>query len=255
MGTTMSKLKSMIQESKAAKKNLVATTLRITQEQQSFIEGFSDYLSISKQDVMKLLLEEGMKVAEDELKLNENESIESSSKYYVLNTNKKNDVNDQEDMVENHIAAAFYDPWKFNIEKIQKGDTVFLYSNGSGVIAYGKGTGETLKKDRYGDVDECYYQHLDDFVLLDKPVKASDIKAVLGRNIPLLKTMSSISDGKSILDFITGEIGAATLPHACPRCNQVAKNTTDLERFFGFRSMNGITMNQSICRSCRSSRK
>jgi len=247
----MSKLKNLIRESKAAKKELVVTTVRISKEKQSFIEELSDSLSISKQDVMIMLLDEGIKIAEDELKLNESEKVTGTSKFYILNTNKKNDINDQQDMIENHIAAAYYSPWKHNIEQIQNGDVIFLYSNGLGIIGYGTGSGNTLKKDRYGDINECYYQQLSNFEVLDNPLSASEVKQILGRNIVFLKTMSSLPDGKGILDFLTGQFEQIELPHKCPKCSLVAKSKSDLEKNFGFRKVKGKDLHQSWCRNCR----
>lgn len=197
----MSDLRSLIKESKVIKKELVASTVRIPKELNSFIEGLADHLTLSKQEVMLKLLEEGIKVAEEELNLNEYEEVENSD-FHVLNTNRRHDVNDHDDMVNNGIAAAFYDPWKHNIDRIKKGDIVFLYENGVGIVAYGKGSGKTLKKDRYGDKDECHYQELLDFYVLEKPISAAEIKKILSRNVVFLRTMSGMPDGQKILDKI-----------------------------------------------------
>jgi len=200
----MSDLRNLIKESKATKKQLVASTIRMPKELHSFIEGLADHLTISKQEVTLKLIEEGVKVAEEELKLNEYEEVETST-FHMLNTNRRHDVNDHEYMVNNGIAAAFYDPWKHNIDRIKKGDTVFLYENGVGIVAYGKGSGETLKKNRYDDKDECHYQKLYDFKVIEKPLPAAEIKKTLGRNVVFLRTMSGMPDGQNILDIISGE--------------------------------------------------
>ncbi|HIF9465991.1 TPA: hypothetical protein ACX6SF_002438 [Photobacterium damselae] len=143
------------------------------------------------------LIEEGVKVAEEAISEDEDVDDDSSS-FYVLNTNKKNDLNDHKEMLDKGIAAAFYDPWKFNIDRIQK----FLYENGVGIVIYGKGTGETQKKDPYGNKDECHYQKLQDFAVLKYPVSASEIKKILERNVVFLRTMSGIPDGQKVLDTI-----------------------------------------------------
>lgn len=197
----MQDIKELIRESKKIKSDLVATTVRIPRELQLVIEDLAEYLSISKQDVMLKLIEEGVKVAEEAIA--EDEGIdEKTSNFHVLNTNKKHDLNDHKEMLSQGLAAAFYDPWKFNIDRIQKNDTVFLYENGVGIVAYGQGTGETLKKDRYGDKDECHYQKLQDFVVLKSPISASEIKKILDRNVVFLRTMSGMPDGQKVLDFI-----------------------------------------------------
>lgn len=197
----MSDLRNLIKESKTIKKELVASTVRMPKELHSFIEGLADYLTLSKQEVILKLIEEGVKIAEEELKLNEYEEVENSA-FHILNTNRRHDVNDHEDMLKNGIAAAFYDPWKLNIDRIKKGDTVFLYENGVGIVAHGKGSGVTLTKDRYHDKDECHYQELLDFNVLERPLPAAEIKKILGRNVVFLRTMSGMPDGQKVLDKI-----------------------------------------------------
>jgi len=197
----MSDIKGLIRESKKARSELVATTVRIPKELQLVIEDLAEFLSISKQDVMLKLLEEGVKVAEEEIA--EDEICELSSvNFHVLNTNKKHDLNDHKEMLREGIAAAFYDPWKLNIDRIYKNDTVFLYENGVGIVAYGKGSGEVFKKDHYGDKDECHYQKLVDFVVLDNPLSAAKVKKILDRNVVFLRTMSGMPDGQKILDAV-----------------------------------------------------
>ena len=197
----MSDLKSLIKESKVIKKDLISSTVRMPVEIYSFIEGLADQLSLSKQEVMLKLIEEGIKIAEKELSLDENEN-EKSTTFHVLNTNKRFDANDDKYMINNGVAAAFYDPWKFNIDRIKNDDIVFLYRNGVGIVGYGKGSGKTLKKDRYGDIDECHYQELKDFKCLEKPLSAIEIKKILGRNVVFLRTMSGKPDGQKIIDRI-----------------------------------------------------
>jgi hypothetical protein len=79
---------------------------------------------------------------------------------------------------------------------------VFLYENGKGIIAYGKGSGQTLIKSVDGYKDECYYQILDGFTKLQTPLKASEIKKILDRRVIFLNTLSSIPEGQKLLDYI-----------------------------------------------------
>jgi len=192
----MSDLKNLIKKSKATNKEIVASTIRMSKELHLFIEGLSEQLDLSKQEVTLKLIEAGVEIAEKEL---EQEEVINST-FHVLNTNRRHDKNDHDHMLHNGIAAAFYDPWKFNINRINKGDTVFLYENGIGIVAYGEGSGDTLIKDRYDDKDECHYQELSNFVILDKPISAAEIKKILGRNVVFLKTMSGMPDGQKVLD-------------------------------------------------------
>jgi len=203
----MSDLKDTIRESKIAKKEFTPATVRMPKEMHSVIEALGDHLSRSKQEVLLMLIKEGIKVADDELGVNEPETEASTASvnFHVLNTNKRHDVDDQEEMMSGGIAAAFYTPWKNNIDRIEKGDTIFLYENGVGIVAYGKGSGKTLMKNRYDDIDECHYQELEDFKVLETPLPAAAIKKVLGRNVVFLKTMSGMPDGQKILDRINEE--------------------------------------------------
>lgn len=200
----MSDLRNLIKDSKSIKKEFVALTVRMPKELHSFIEGLVDQLNSSKQEITLKLIEEGVKIAEDELKLNENEEAQNTM-FHILNTNRRNNENDHEDMINNRIAAAFYEPWKFNIDRIKKGDTVFLYENGVGIVAYGKGSGVTLTKDRYKDKNQCHYQELLNFKSLEKPMSAAEIKKILGRNVVFLRTMSGMPDGQKVLDKINNK--------------------------------------------------
>ncbi|MGF6854042.1 hypothetical protein [Paraburkholderia sp. CI3] len=127
---------------------------------------------------------------------------EGASHFHILNTNKRHRIEDHERMLNEGVAAAFYAPWKFNIDRIQKNDVVFLYENGKGIVAFGTGTGKTLKTDHQGNMDECHYQKLSDFVRLDSPLPAAESRKILGRNVVFLRTMSGAPDGQKILDRI-----------------------------------------------------
>jgi len=200
----MNDLRSLIKESKTIKEELVtSTTVRMPKELHSFIKELADQLTLSEQEVMLKIIEEGVKVAKEAIE-DMYEEVKNNA-FHLLNTNRKDDVNDHDYMVNNGIAAAFYNPCKFNIDRIKKGDVVFLYENSVGIVAYGKGSGATLKKDRYADKDECHYQELSDFHVLEKPISASEVKKILGRNVIFLKTMSGMPDGQKVLDAINGK--------------------------------------------------
>jgi len=195
----MSELKALIKKSKAAKTELVATTVRMPQSLHLYIEDLALKLGLSKQEAIFQLIEAGVEVAE--LEFEKEDNVPAS--FHVLNTNRRHNEDDQEHMLSLGIAAAFYDPWKYNIDRIKKGDFVFLYENGVGVVAYGKGSGVTKKKDRHADKDECHYQELDDFIILDSPLSAASIKEILNRNVVFLRTMVGMPDGQKVLDEIT----------------------------------------------------
>lgn len=198
----MSIIENWIKDSKEIKKDLIPVTVRLTKEMNSFIEGLAEHFEKSKQEIMFALLQDGINGAITVLELDKNFDSNSNDNFHILNTNKRNDENDQVMMMERKIAAAFYDPWKKNIDRIKKNDIVFLYENGIGIIAYGKGSGNRMSEAKYGDPDECYYQELNDFKVLKTPIPAREVKKILGRNVVFLRTMSSMPDGQKIIESI-----------------------------------------------------
>lgn len=98
-------------------------------------------------------------------------------------------------MLTNQKAAAYFEPWKYKIEQINKGDKVFLYRSGVGIIAKGVGTGEIDKRPYRGKDEwrnEEYAMKLTNFKKLSKPIKASEIKKISGVNYVFMQTMFSI---------------------------------------------------------------
>ncbi len=98
-------------------------------------------------------------------------------------------------MIENKKAAAFFEPWKFKIENINKGDKVFLYRSGTGIIAKGIGTGIIDKLPFRGDLkysNEEYSMKLSKFKIYEKPISASEIKKIAGVDYRFMQTMFSI---------------------------------------------------------------
>jgi predicted DNA-binding protein len=200
----MSNLREMIRSSNTLKKDTVATTLRMPTQMSIFVEELADQLGLSKQEMLLNLIEAGIQIVEDEFsKTGEYNEKDAKVTFHILNTNRKNDPNDHDYMITNGIAAAYYLPWKLNINRIKEGDVVFLYENGVGIVAYGTGTGHTKAAARYGDPGECHYQELNNFIVLRQPLTASTIRRVLGRNVVFLRTMSCVPDGQRLLDFIS----------------------------------------------------
>lgn len=127
----------------------------------------------------------------------------NSTNYYILNTNKANDPKTHLNMLTNGIAAAFCDPWKFKIERIKKGDVVFLYESGRGIVATGIASGNIEKVEYDGKPEEAYQQKLDNYKKV-KPLNATGIKKVIGTNIVFFNTMFKIPPelGSKILDHL-----------------------------------------------------
>lgn len=131
--------------------------------------------------------------------------LEYESNNYILNTDFSNNEKHNDDMLREHKAAAYYPGWREKIEKLQKGDTVFLYKSGTGIVAYGIADGNLKKRDCDGNKDYEYYMGLDNFLILKVPMSASQMKEITGQGFPFRTTMFSISDEckDSIIEDIT----------------------------------------------------
>lgn len=100
---------------------------------------------------------------------------------FVVNTNASHDPEAYKEMLEEDIAAAYYDK-KRTVMRIKKGATVLLYHSEVGFIAIGKALSDyRMKTSRLGDPDEVYYIPCDFEVKVD-PVK-EPAKAVPARVI------------------------------------------------------------------------
>lgn len=193
----MSTWKQIIAQSTAKNKDLISMTVRVPETVRSFVEEFSDNLSLSRQEVLLKLLQNG--IAEAQREIEEQSGSEKCVSFHILNTNRGNNDDDHQMMMAEGIAAAFYDPWKHNIERVKADDWVFLYENRRGIVAFGQGSGDTLRREHEGADEACYYQILKDFTVLPNPLSASEIKAILGKNQIFLRTMSGMPDGQKVL--------------------------------------------------------
>jgi hypothetical protein len=124
--------------------------------------------------------------------------------YYILNTNYKNNEESHEDMVANAKAAAYYDPWKFKIERLAKGDTVFLYQSGVGIVAFGEADGKLKKAPFEDNPDEEYSMKLQKFHRLSRPLTAAEIKSITDVDYVFMTTMFGVDaeSGKKIKKFL-----------------------------------------------------
>lgn len=127
--------------------------------------------------------------------------------YYILNTNISNSQHDHNDMLSNGKAAAYFDPWKFKIERLARGDVVFLYQSGVGVVALGEADGKLVKAPYQGDtkhLDEEYFMKLQRFQRVSPPLTAADLKKITGINHVFMSTMFGLDadSGNAIRKFI-----------------------------------------------------
>lgn len=128
--------------------------------------------------------------------------IEYEETSFILNTNYKNNPNSHKAMLDQEKASAFFAPWKLKINNIQKGDRVFLYKSGTGIVATGIGTGELKSATYEGKEDEEFYTPLDNFKILKTPLKAAKIKEAANSNFVFNQTMFRINKTKG--DLILG---------------------------------------------------
>ena len=122
--------------------------------------------------------------------------------YYILNTNSAESQEDHDDMLKTGKAAAYFDPWKFKIERLARGDVVFLYQSGIGIVALGEADGNLVKRPYYGnrDPDEEYSMKLQRFQTVSPPITAAEIKKITGVNYVFMDTMFGLDAeiGKAI---------------------------------------------------------
>lgn len=120
--------------------------------------------------------------------------LEYENNSYILNTDYKNSTEHHHAMLREHKAAAYNTGWKEKIQKLQKGDTVFLYHSGVGIIAYGKADGILNKVDEDSKAEYEYNMNLEDFVLLEHPISAAMLKEITNYSFSFRQTLFSISE-------------------------------------------------------------
>ena len=135
-----------------------------------------------------------------------------SEGYFILNTNIKSGQEDHDYLLREKKAAAYFSPWKHKIERLEAGDIVFLYQSRVGVVAVGEIADGKLEVRPYQGKkehqDEEYAKRLKNFVLLDKPIPAAEIRATTGIRYSFMGTMFGIdADGGRLLHEIAQKSG------------------------------------------------
>jgi len=154
------------------------------------------------------LSEDNILIEFDTFRITEDPFEDIEEGFYILNTNYSNDPSDDKDMIDNQKAAAYFDPWKRDIEKLKKGDKVFLYRSGEGIVAMGIASGKLEKKPWHGEdkhKDEEYCMKLNKFKILNDPLSASDIKKITGVNYRFMPTMFAVDkdSGDKLWDYLS----------------------------------------------------
>lgn len=198
----------------ATETKMTSTSVKIPQVMDEIISDLAVFFDATKQDIILDLLSDAidnykaeekklLEQQEDEIEESisiVSESAPTSPRYFLLNTCKRYSIEDHNFMIDNGYAAAFDEGYKQQIERIRKGDIVFLYANGKGISGYGVASGTTTKIEHGGVPENCYYQALDGYQALDVPLKAKEIRDICTRTPVFLKTLSKINkeDGLKI---------------------------------------------------------
>lgn len=184
-------------------KNTVTLSVRVTNEENAVLQEIADVVGCTRQDVIYQLISDyaipewrRMKIEDENEELNSTEENNGVS-YFLLNTNKTNSIIDHNTILGQGIAATFEDDYIGKMNRIKKGDVVFLYESGSGIVAYGIGSGQNIDEANPERINHnsMRYQILSDFTLLDKPFAARDVKRVLNNEIPFAQTLSRVANG------------------------------------------------------------
>ena len=114
-------------------------------------------------------------------------------KSFMLNTNYNQDADAHFDMLNNQEAAAFCKGWKEYIGQLSKGDKVYLYQSGVGIVAVGTVDGELEKSEYSGVADDKYSKSLKDFKSGFKAISARRFKELTGGGTNFRRTMVELS--------------------------------------------------------------
>ncbi|WP_129727920.1 hypothetical protein [Ectobacillus funiculus] len=119
---------------------------------------------------------------------------------FIINTNKQREHRYEQEMLKERKCAA-YRSTKHEIEGIQTGDKVLLYSNEIGIIARGIADGRVQKKEDNGEVEAEYFMSLDEFYELVIPIPYGDIVSIIKQVDPFFArpfNRTSLKFGPSI---------------------------------------------------------
>lgn len=191
-------------------KNTVTLSVRVTNEENAVLQEIADVVGCTRQDVIYQLISDyaipewhKMKIEGENDELNSFEENNGIS-YFLLNTNKTNSIIDHNTILEQGIAATFEDDYIVKMKRIKKGDVVFLYESGSGIVAYGVGSGQNIDEPNPEKINHksMRYQKLSNFTLLGKPLAARDVKRILNNEIPFAQTLSRVTNGEILYNHI-----------------------------------------------------
>jgi hypothetical protein len=113
---------------------------------------------------------------------------------FLVNTARKNRPSSplEDYMLKHECALATAEPWLFSINRVLTGSRVLLYANRAGIIAVGVATAEKRNIELTGESGRIV--RLRDFRNLKSPFPATSIRAIAGKNYPLLQTLRRLPE-------------------------------------------------------------
>lgn len=121
--------------------------------------------------------------------------LDYETNFYLLNTNNRYGSEYTDQMLTAHKAAAYAPGWREKIQRFQKGDLVFLYKSGTGIVAYGYADGVLNKCTCDGIADYEYNMHLKPFVDIHAfPISPSEMKVIANYGFTFLQTLVSMPE-------------------------------------------------------------
>jgi hypothetical protein len=115
--------------------------------------------------------------------------------YWLFNTNETYRPDTRCYMVEHSCICAQYEA-KDCVGQVAEGDVVFIYENGTGIIAYGIADGQVRVTNYEGHVGERHQMQLSPFRELESPIAPSVIseaaKDLDGSGVFYAKTISPL---------------------------------------------------------------
>ena len=133
--------------------------------------------------------------------------LEYEKRYYIVNTNSRFTQNFNLETFLNEEKVAIQGDIKNRIKTFKKGDIIFLYQNGDGIVARGEiKDNQFYKKDWNGVKEDEYYMELSDFKKLTSKnyLTKKMLDEICKRNFVLTPTIIYLSEneGKDIDDSI-----------------------------------------------------
>jgi len=213
--STSSRIKNLLNH----KSDLQVLSLRLKPELINKLDEYAQIVSalssetVTRSGLIETFIQGGIEELEKQLaEESEGDAIiatkdnqQEKQRFFLLNTNFKNDANDHYKMLENGEASAFYDDWKVNIENLKEGDIVFLYQSGHGIVGYGNADAYLDKREHHGKPAQCYTRKLNDFVRLDNALSARKMKDVTKTDFNFMRTMVQLNkkQGEALLNSFT----------------------------------------------------